>query len=172
MKKVTIEQQKQALAEALQQVDELAKAKEIARIELEDNLIDGGADLLDQLDRELSAATQAHARAAARAEALGKRLAVDEATARREEADFHLAQAKTLASEIQRKVDDFYAVAAKLEPMRDEIYRDVPQLREHMVSARMLGAMVSDSGIKSKPADSAWRALKSVASIGSQTFLY
>lgn len=172
MKKVTIEQQKQALAEALRQVDELAKAKEIARLELENNLIDGGADLLDELDRALSAATQAHARAVARCEALAKRLTVDEAAERRERADFHLAQAKALADEIQKKVNAFNELAAKLEPMRDEIYRDVPQLREHMVSARMLGAMVSDSGIKSKPADSAWRALKSVASIGSQTFLY
>lgn len=172
MKKVTIEQQKQALAEALQQVDELGKAKEIARLELENNLIDGGADLLDELDRSLSAATQAHARAEARYEALAKRLIVDEAAERRERADFHLAQAKALADEIQKKVDDFYELAAKLEPLSDEIYRDVPQLREHMVSARMLGAMVSSSGIKSKPADSAWRALKSVSSIGHQTFLY
>lgn len=172
MKKVTIEQQKQALAEALRQVDELARAKEIARLELENNLIDGDADLLDELDKELSAATKSHERAVARAEALGKRLAVDEAAERREMADFHLAQAKALADEIQKKVDAFYELAAKLEPLRDEVYRDVPQLREHMLSARLLGAMVSSSGVSAKPADSAWRALKSVASIGSQTFLY
>lgn len=172
MKKVTIEQQKQALAEALRQVDELAKAKEIARIELEDNLIDGGADLLDELDRALSVATQAHARAVARCEALAKRLTVDEAAERRERADFHLAQAKALADEIQKKVNAFNELAAKLKPLHDEIYASVPQLREHMVSARMLGAMVHSPNFKIESFDSAWLSLKSVSNIGRNTFIY
>lgn len=171
MKKVTIEQQKQALAEALQQVDELGRAKEIARLELENNLIDGGADLLDELDRALSVATQAHSRAEARCEALAKRLTADEATARREEADFHLAQAKALSADIQKKVDAFYELAAKLEPMRDEIYRDVPELREHMLSARLLGAMVHSPNFNPKRTDQAVLAIRSVGSINHHVFL-
>lgn len=171
MKKVTIEQQKQALAEALQQVDELGKAKEIARLELENNLIDGGADLLDELDRALSAATQAHARAEARYEALSKRLAANEAAARREEAEFHLGEVAALADEIQKKVDAFYEIIEKIEPLRDEVYASVPQLREHMLRARMLGAMVPSHDFKPRRTDQAVFAIRSVGSINHHVFL-
>lgn len=171
MKTATIEQQKQALAEAFQQVEALEKAKEIARLELETNLIDGSPDVLDELERAFVAAQAALARGVARCSALSHRIAGDEVAARLSAATEHLVMASNLEDEIQKKINAFNDLAAKLEPLSKEIYSLTPKLREHLVLAKGLGARVHSPIFKAPVPESAWLSLKSVGNINQHAFI-
>lgn len=169
--KITIEQQKNALSEAFDRIDALEKAKKIARLELEANLINGDADLLDELERACVAAQAAHARAIARHGALLKRQQGDEVAARTAAATQHLVNAHNLTEEIQKKISEFNDLAAKLEPLSKEIYSLTPKLREHLLLAKGLGAMIRSPIFQSPVPDAAWSALKAVSNVNQHAFI-
>ncbi|MDP1680965.1 MAG: hypothetical protein Q8L39_04235 [Burkholderiales bacterium] len=167
MNKLTIEQQKN---EAGNIVAARALSLEACRAELESNLVSGGDDLLDELERAVTAAQSLYARAVARLAGLETQLTDAEARAKLDIANAYRVKGDALRDELQAKLNAFEKHCAPLASMALEIGMVNSAMFREYLAAKQNGSNPGYINLSVPGIDASVLALRQVARTNDHTF--